>query len=54
MAGSMVFIAICCVMSMRAIAGGFRQLCLTRPQEIGDAPEAAQSAPKSDEKAGPA
>ena len=54
MAGSMIFIAICCVMSMRALAGSIRQMRLKRPQEIGEVPEVAPSAPQSEQKANPA
>ncbi len=48
-AGATIFIAICCVMSMRAITGGFRQLRLAPPAEIGDAPEAAASSQQSEQ-----
>jgi hypothetical protein len=51
MAGSMIFTAVCCVMSMRALAGSIRHMRLTRPKEIGEAPAAAPSAPKGDEPA---
>ncbi|MGI8982297.1 MAG: FHA domain-containing protein [Pirellulaceae bacterium] len=48
LAGATVFISICCVMSMRAITGGLRQLRLAVPQEIGDAPEVAGNSQKSE------
>ncbi|MBC7852934.1 MAG: hypothetical protein IAF94_05820 [Pirellulaceae bacterium] len=48
-AGATIFISICCVMSMRAITGGFRQLRLPPPAEIGDAPEAAASSQQSEQ-----
>ena len=53
MAGSMIFTAVCCVMSMRALAGSIRHMRLTRPKEIGEAPAAAPSTPIGDEKPGP-
>ena len=48
MAGSMIFTAVCCVMSMRAFAHGFRQMRLPRSQKIGDRLEASE--PTKDEK----
>ena len=49
MAGSMIFIAVCCVISMRALARAIRRIRLTRPQEIGETPEVTHG----DEKPGP-
>ncbi len=48
--GSIIFVAVCCVMCMRAITGGFRQMRLTQPQEIGESQGAADSAAASSQK----
>ena len=53
MAGAMIFIAVCSVISLRALAKAIRRMRLTRPQEIGETPEVTPSTPHSDEKPGP-
>ena len=48
--GSMIFVAVCCVMITRAVTGGFRQLKLPSPQEIGEAQDVAINAQENEHK----
>jgi hypothetical protein len=43
--GAIIFMSVCCVMSLRAIVEGLKQLRLKRPQEIAEASVQASSAP---------